>query len=67
MGGADRGVAHSRGALPVVPEQDVQSGERAQFQRSLVFAQKGGEDGDGVRKNRPQVDFQRGAGDEGHR
>lgn len=60
MGGADRCVC----VLPVVSQQDVQSSQRAELQGSLVLAEEGGEDGNGVGKNRPQVDFQRRAGDQ---
>lgn len=52
------------GVLPVVSEQDVQSSQRAELQRSLVLAEEGSEDGNGVGQNRPQVDFQRRAGDQ---
>lgn len=45
-------------SVPVVPEQDVQSGQRAELQRSLILTQEGGEDGYGVGENRPQVNLQ---------
>lgn len=44
--------------LPVVSEQDVQSGQRAELQGTLVLPEEGGEDRNGVGKNGPQVDFQ---------
>lgn len=49
---------------PVVPKQDVQGGQCAKLQRSLVLAQEGGQDGDGVREHWPQVDLERRAGDQ---
>lgn len=44
--------------LPVVSEKDVQSGQRAELQGTLVLPEEGGEDRNGVGKNGPQVDFQ---------
>lgn len=43
---------------PVVSEQDVQGSQRAQLQGSLVLTEEGGEDGNGIRENWPQVDLQ---------
>ncbi len=57
------GVA-DRCVLPVVSEQDVQSSQRAELQGSLVLAEEGGEDRNGVGENWPQIDFQRRAGDQ---
>lgn len=45
--------------LLVVSEEDVQSSQRAELQGPLVLAEEGGEDGNSVRENWPQIDFQR--------
>ncbi len=50
--------------LPIISKQDVQSSQRAELQGSLVLAEEGGKDGNGVRENWPQIDFQRRAGDQ---
>lgn len=43
--------------LPVVSEQDVQSSQCAELQRSLILAEEGGKDGNSIGENRPQVNF----------